>query len=309
MSETLDKSTFDAPDIYASCVLLSTALDDDSMSSQFNLMATSPTGLMYVPPCLDEQTNLDEIPWQLVRAALWQFYANLLLMCESEDHELVHQARIGWRRLRGTYRLIRTIPHLPTPPSTEPLQILMEQLRALRECHVARYEILPLVTSDHQEWCAFAAALEMEALVRHKVLRILLQDPSIGNALWQQVVWLMHLKDYANLSGANPINRVSPTQWATQHVVRIQHQFERAHKKAKDPETLHQARIWAKRLRYAVEDLKGMLPHKAMRWHRSAIKAQSKLGAKRDVEITAELARRHGAPHIAKKILSISSAN
>jgi CHAD domain-containing protein len=263
---------------------------------------TGATGVIYVPAGFDAQTQLDEVPWQLVRAALWQFHANLQLLSASDNPELVHQARIGWRHLRSTCRLLRKFPHLPKPPSTAPLRAMLVQLGALRECHVARYEVLPLLPSQSKAWHRFAKGLETDAQARLQVLRDELQEDRVGQTFGKQVVWLTQLKQYSRPSHAHAAKPASPARWAKHLVAKIHRQFERAQKQCKDAETQHQARIWAKRLRYAIEDFEGLLPPSATAWHKAATKAQAQFGAQRDLQITADLATRHGAHHIAQKI-------
>jgi CHAD domain-containing protein len=290
MSEISEAMSLDAHDVYNAYVLLCMAGDDDA-----------PLGVDYVPAGFDRNTQINVVPWQLVRAALGQFYGNLLRLCDSDSVELVHHARIGWRRLRSSCRLLRRFHDLPEPPPTGPLLLLLEQLRALRECHVARYDILPHMASDSQAWHAFAEALDTEARTRLKVVRVLLEDPAVGQTLWKHVVWLGQLRDHARASPSQPQKPQAIATWATHQVEKIHRAFERAQSQCQDVQTQHQARIWAKRLRYAVEDFEGVLPQTAIKWHKAAAKAQAEFGAQRDLQTTANLAKRHGAPKLADK--------
>ena len=301
----------DGRDIHSAFLLLGLAFCDQPLPPWPDLTGPWPSGIVYAPPQLDAQSRFEDMPWQLAHAALWQLHANLLLMLDTDEPECVHQARIGWRRLRGTSRLLASLPGLPGLPEAPAWRAVIDQLRELRDVDVARIDVLPRAATRHgagapmpDEWRAFAAALNQEAAERRAALRHLLQDAQVGEALWQQVLWLVQLREHppASLSGHRKSAHLA--RWASERISDIHHRFERARSKCKDEETLHRTRIWAKRLRYAAEDLKGLLGSKALQWLKIARKVQSSLGSMRDLQMAAALAERHGFGHLAPHILS-----
>jgi CHAD domain-containing protein len=299
-------SNHDAHDIYSSCLLLQMTFNKDDLTDILKNFASSHKGVLYPNSRFNTATQINEIPWKLVRAALWQFYANLCMLCESEETELVHQARIGWRRFRGTCRLLRTMGELPEPPQTGPMQIMLEQLRALREIHVTRFEILPRIPCNSKEWQSLSTALETDAHVRLNALRTLLQDAQIGSILWQYVLWLIQLRDDSHLTPSHKQEQVLPAPWIKQQVTKIHLEFQRAFAHRKDAASQHRARIWAKRLRYTLEDFEGLLPRSVQSWSKAVTKVQEKFGDQRDTHMAARLAERHGAKKIAKQIRSLT---
>lgn len=315
MSDKGEASDPASRDIYSAFLLLSTAFDDTGPTVLPPNLDGPLTGAAYVSPGLDSGSSLAEMPGCLVRAALWQMYANLLLLTESDEAEPVHQARIGWRRLRSGCRLLRAMRDLPNPPPVEPLRALIDQLRELRDLDVARYDILPRVaglmpagiTASEQEGRQLFTALEAEARAHRTVLRRLLAHPAIGEALWEQVRWLLQLQHDGRQSPARARDGETLAQWARQHVDRTHRKFKHAQARCRDVETRHRARIWAKRLRYACEDFGNLLPDAAKKWRKEASRLQSSFGEQRDLQTAAELAERHGASRIASRIRQLAA--
>lgn len=302
------------PDIYSSFLLLGTVLDEADAVALPQTLDGSSKGVAYIPPNLDSDSSLADMPWRLTGAALWQLYANLLMLTDSDEIEVVHQARIGWRRLRSSSRLLRTMADLPSSPPVELLRPLIGQLREVRDIDVARHDILPrvaklmpvTVAGTDQEWQQLYAALETEAKARRAVLRGLLIKPAIGDALWAQVLWLLQLKEYGQQIHRRRDDKSSLVEWASHHVGRIHRKFKHARERCRDAQTQHRARIWAKRLRYASEDFRKLLPRAARKWHKEAVQLQSDFGAQRDLQTAAALAERHGAAQIALRIRQLA---
>lgn len=305
MPEISYASHHGAHDMYSSCLLLQMTLDEDDFPNFLKNVSAPHAGVLYPKVSLTLATPMNEVFCKLIGAALWQFYINLLKLCESEEPELVHQARIGWRRFRGTCRLLRTVKELPEPPATGPMQVILEQLRALREIHVTRYEILPRINANNKDFSSLSQALEAEAHVRLDVLRHLLQDAYIGNHLWQHAVWLMQLKERSYPKPSRAFVSQSRAPWIKKQVAKIHQAFEHAKANRTNATSQHRARIWAKRLRYAVDDFEGLLPHTANKWRADATQTQDKFGKQRDLQMAAILAERHGAKHIARQIRSL----
>jgi CHAD domain-containing protein len=270
-------------------------------------LACFPSAVTYQPPRVDAQTLFVEMPWRLLHASLWQVHANLLLLLDSNDPECVHQARIGWRRLRGTTRLLQGIHGLPEMPNPPAFEAVIDRLRGLRDLDVARLEVLPhaaaqAVGMPANEWNGLIQRLDQAAAAQRVVLQKSLQNSEVGQAMWQQVLWLAQLRDDPP-PFLSQHDEATLCEWARARVTDIHHRFAHAQKRCQDEETQHRARIWAKRLRYATEDLKHLLGKKAVKWLEQARWVQSSFGAQRDLQMAAGLAREHGFPQLVPHIL------
>lgn len=302
-----------ARDIHSAFLLLHLAFRAPAAAVLPQGLQELPSGMVYVAPQLDARSRFEDMPWQLAHAALWQVHANLLLMVDSDDPEFVHQARVGWRRLRGTLRLFKSLRGLPDMPQADAMRTVIARLRALRDVDVARLEVLPraamkLAPQPGGECRALIALLDADAAQGRSALRRLLQDAQVGEALWQQVLWLMQLREARPVAASHADDQEMLTRWARDCVGDIHQRFARALAKGKDEATRHRARIWAKRLRYAAEDLQGLLGSKARKWLQQARRVQSGLGRQRDLEMAAALATQHGYGQLAPHILRMDSA-
>lgn len=242
-------------------------------------------------------------PLQVAHAALadalGQLCDNLAAAARADDPELIHQARVGWRRWRSVLRLVR--PWLPaTPPDTAALHPLLETLGALRDLDVARTETLPAWCAAFVEDAAVhpqrqravrTASRRLEAAARHAraTLRQQLTEPAIAGALHALGAWLVTLP---------PQGDAVEAAWAFERLQRWHARLKRqlsqhAAAPAEAMQALHAARLLAKRLRYATEAASGALParaiERAQRWQRRARGWQERLGRWRDTLRAAEL--------------------
>jgi hypothetical protein len=140
MSDARAVSEAGAQDIYSAFLLLISAFEGAEAALPAAPGDGESVAIAYLVPSFDSTSRFDQMPWQLVRAALLQVYANLLLVSQSDSAEIVHQARVGWRRLRCTCRLLRSIKDLPSPPAADALRPLIDQLRELRDNDVVRLQ-------------------------------------------------------------------------------------------------------------------------------------------------------------------------
>ena len=243
-------------------------------------------------------------PLQVAQAALadalGQLCDNLALALRYDDPELIHQARVGWRRWRSVLRLVQ--PWLPAaPPDVAPLRPLLETLGTLRDLDVARTETLPgwraAFVEDAQahpqrERAVRVATARLERLARQAraTLRCHLTEPASVAVLHRLGAWLVQLPP-------QPSAPVEPG-WAYERLRRWHARLKRQLGHARDTpveamQALHAARLLAKRLRYATEAASGALPlravERAQRWQRRARGWQERLGRWRDTARAAEL--------------------
>ncbi len=248
-------------------------------------------------PALSARQPMLLLAQQLLRHTFAQFTNNLDSLRVSEDPEVVHQARIGWRRFKTNLRLFnKVVSVLPQPPLDD-LQVLLSSLGELRNLDVARTQTLPALASAYamgdaqraQRWQALIQTLAQAADVQRQAARHALQLPSVGASLLAWAHWL------ENLSAAAPLE---PAQhdvrnWAKRRVLRLNQQLDLAQQVATTPEQWHRVRILAKRLRYSSEAIGDLLPRRlAKHAAQQAAAMQDKLGAARDIaQASALLAR------------------
>lgn len=246
-------------------------------------------------------------PMAVARAALGdalgQLCDNLALAARHDDPELVHQARVGWRRWRSLQRLLR--PWLPAAPAHDGLRPLLATLGTVRDLDVALTETLPvwgpLFVEDetaHPErlraWRQARQRLSATARRARRTLRAQLADPAITRALLACAAWLQQL----------PARITAPADWAAERLGRWHTRLERSLSvpgRTADAQAtadaLHAARLLAKRLRYGAEAVATALPARTARrvdrWQREARAWQSRIGRWRDTQRAAELLADH----------------
>ena len=104
---------------------------------------TLDTPLNAQPPPLSADLPLPQAARRVLREMFSQFTANLNSLRRSDQPELVHQARVGWRRFKSALRLFKPVLANDAPPSWAPLQALLTCLGHLRDLDVALTETLP----------------------------------------------------------------------------------------------------------------------------------------------------------------------
>ncbi|MCS6809838.1 MAG: CHAD domain-containing protein [Tepidimonas sp.] len=231
--------------------------------------------------------------------ALGQLCDNLAAAARSDDPELIHQARVGWRRWRSVLRLVR--PWLTEPvPDTTALRALLQALGVLRDLDVAYGQTVPswgeAFVEDAQQHPRRARALQRATRrLRHAAqqaraeLRTQLSTPEVVAPLQALAAWLLRL---------TPATVPVEPGWAFERLRRWHARLKRQlrHGNASPAEAmaaLHAARLLAKRLRYASEAAGHAMPAKAaeraQQWQRRARGWQERLGRWRDTVRAAEL--------------------
>jgi len=244
----------------------------------------------------------------VLREIFNHFVVNLISLRESDDVELVHQARVGWRRLSSACRLLRPLGVDLVTPQKDLLRPLLGALGMRRDLDVARMETLPGLRSF---WIAGAGAdrppgsspsaaaridAALEVLEQHAAralqqVRDALSRPELVAALLELLVGIETWE--VVLPGADRDERrfaASLRKWSRKRVVRVHERWRDARRSAHSVEERHEVRILAKRVRYAIEVLYPWLkPVRAARWLRRATAEQAALGCDRDVLRASEL--------------------
>ncbi len=149
------------------------------------------------PPAPPRRASLQALAVPLLSEMFDQFTANLHALLAADHPELVHQARVGWRRFRSALRLLG--PGLAVPPPAWPgLQPLLDLLGELRDLDVASTQTLPTlqpayVAGDARRataWAAVEQSFRAAATLQRKAVRLALQEPLTGQALLGITHWL-----------------------------------------------------------------------------------------------------------------------
>lgn len=250
------------------------------------------TPLPAQPPTLTPDLSLTEAAQRVLREMFCQFTANLNALRTSDDPEVVHQARVGWRRFRSALRLFKPVLAVDAVPSWQALQALLSFLGELRDLDVAGIDTLPPLADTYtvrdarraDAWQAMTQALLHAANLRRKSVRYALQEPAVGASLLEITQWLEGLFALSGPGDAGLELEVSLRRWARRRMVRLHAQLKVALKDTGKPDSLHRVRILAKRLRYGIEALRPLLPkRRTKRWYQQATRLQTRLGAARDV--------------------------
>lgn len=257
---------------------------------------------------------------QLVLSEMFcQFTSNLGALLTSDDPEVAHQARVGWRRFKSARRLFRPVLAHTDMPSEQDLQVLLTCLGELRDSDVALNETLPPLAEAYsagnaqraQIWADMTAALTREAALQRKAVRYALLAPSVGASLLATTQWLEGLA--ASTATDQPVAEpmVSLRLWSRQCLKRLHTKYRHSINAADTPESQHRARILAKRLRYGVEALHNLLPRKrAKRWVQQATCLQTDIGLKRDLMQANALVVRQNLDHgLAEFLRGVVSAS
>jgi len=244
------------------------------------------------PPALSADLSPGVAAQRVLGEMFGQFSANLNALRNSDDPEVVHQARVAWRRLRSAMRLFRPLLASHAAPDWTPLRPLLAFLGELRDFDVARTETLPALQQAYVDgddrragaWDLMAQSLLQATGVQRKAVRYALEDPAVGACLVGATRWLEQL-GADDVAAADPATTLPLRRWAARRITKLRAQLQQARKDAATPEQQHQVRILAKRTRYGIEAVRALLPRRmAQRWHQRATEVQKSIGATRDLE-------------------------
>ena len=256
------------------------------------------TPLRAQPPKLSSKLPLPEAARRVLREVFCQFTTNLNTLRSSDDPEVVHQARVGWRRFRSAVRLFKPVFAGGALPSWQALKVMLSFLGELRDLDVAHIDTLPplvdaYTVGDKQRtaaWRSMNQSLIHAAQLQRKSVRYALNDPAVGASLLAITQWLTDAPAASALSESALKQDEALRPWARRRIDKLHKQFKRT---LKDANTLtatdevnvqHQARIQAKQMRYGIEALDSVLPKKhAQHWLDQATGMQTRIGATRDL--------------------------
>ena len=235
--------------------------------------------------------------------ALVQFTQQLHRLLRSDEAEVVHQARVAWRRFKSLVRLFQA-PGLDRDRlALAPLPDLLDALAALRDVDVAGSQTLPAMAAQYTDadaarnaaWEALSASLWFAAALQREAVRDLLARPDVQAALKALAADVAALPARWGAAGAqHDPKRLS--RWAVQRLTRLQQRLALSLTQASDAPSQHRARILAKRLRYGIEALRPLLSARRFKaWHQQALALQTDIGAQRDRQQALRIAEQLGA--------------
>lgn len=205
--------------------------------------------------------------------------ANMEGIASSADPEFVRQARVALRRMRSGLDLLA--PEDLPPALAGGLKRWTERLGAVRDWDVLCAEQLPALASgvadaDARAWPrVIAAAARRQAAARAR-LRRQLDEPAFAEFALRLLQWSMGTPARAG----KRLGEAAPRRLDArlQRLARAARAFARL-----SEERQHKLRIEAKRLRYALEMLRGVLPRRPWRADQRALaRFQRATGAVRD---------------------------
>lgn len=270
------------------------------------LDGTSATALRARPPLLAHDLPAMQAAEVVLGEMLSQFTENLTRLVQFDQAELVHQARVGWRRWNSGLWLFRPLLKDVPTPDTSGLAPLRRTLGRLRDLDVAALETLPpwkeaFIAGDagrEAEWQSLEETLTRERQVLRGTLREILAKPETGLALVGIGRWLHTLPQYEARSG-----KIGP--WAEERTCRLHRRLRNAIEKAEEAkehgdddalEQEHRTRLLAKRSRYCLEAMQSLLPKaRTRRWAEEATDVQTQIGAARDLMLVTHLLEPLGA--------------
>jgi len=249
------------------------------------------TPLRARPQRLSAKLPPTEMAQRVMQEMFSQFTGNLNSLLLSDEPELVHQARVGWRRFKSARRLFAPLLATHSAPSWQALLALLSCLGKLRDLDVARIETLPAAADAYiaadprraEVWQTMTEALHQAANLQRKAVRYALQDPALGACLLATTQWLEGLNAAIAADQAVPEPKGALRRWTKSRIKHLHKQLKLTGQSATEPAQEHRVRILAKRMRYNLEALESLLPDKQTQaWLLQASKLQTGLGARRD---------------------------
>ena len=248
----------------------------------------------------------------VLREAFSQFETNLMVLRTSDDPEVVHQARIGWRRFRSALWLFKPVLTDNARPLSSALSSLLNLLGELRDLDVAWHDTLPPLkeaytagdTKRLKAWLSMLQALQQAGKRHRQSVRIALLSPEVGADMVATTAWLQALSETDADMDRHTDKKVNVSLrcWSERRMARLHRKLKSARKDIGNPDHQHRLRILAKRMRYSLEALHAFLPERrAKRWRQQATHLQVKLGATRDLmQANALIAKREGGLEISE---------
>lgn len=249
------------------------------------------------PPGISRKATVDEVVRSALSASVVQLIAHDAVVRVGEDPEGVHQARVATRRLRSDLRTFR--PFLDPDRDAElrrELGWLGDELGVVRDLDVLGQRLRAHVASLPDEDADAGPKLLDRLRVQREEARAALLSAMredryalLLDALVEAATERVVLAEHAGRRASDFLTVIMEGPW--QHLVRT---CEGLGTHAADAE-LHEARIRAKRVRYAAEAMLPVSPKRARKFADRAADLQQILGEHQDAVVAAAWLRSQGA--------------
>ena len=256
------------------------------------------------PPRLAAVQAADEAATLVLREVFSQFTQNLELILVTDNPEVVHQARVGWRRLKTALRFFSPLLQAAPMPDLSPMRPMLTAMGYLRDLDVMMAGTLPTierpyVAADEARqiiWGHFEAVLVKAAQAARTEVRQAIRDPAVGSALLAMTRFIEDRAEADEKESGRESAPVGVKPWAERRVEKLREKLKLALKNCVDADDRHRARILAKRLRYSIEAMQTVLPkQRARRWLKRATSIQNEIGTSRDLQRSIRIADDLGA--------------
>lgn len=256
---------------------------------------TTPSVIKARPIALEKDITVEQAFRQIAQSCMEHIEGNIDGVIYTTDPESVHQLRVGLRRLRSALRLFRDLAPCPEELQDE-FRWLGATLGMARDWEVMTTSTIPAVTArlpDRRELDSLQAsgrelardkrAAAAEALASSRTTRLLLRFTGwlIGRR-WRESATAEQLAKLD--AGIRPFaaallnKRAGKLRHRGKHLAQL------------SPPERHEARIAAKRLRYAIEFFQGVFGEKRVKPCLKALSAlQEELGKLNDASVASGL--------------------
>ncbi len=234
------------------------------------------------------------------------FTRNLAALTTSDEPEVVHQARVAWRRWITALRLLS--PWIGVRPDTSGLKPLLKAMGHMRDLDVLRHDTLarwlPLFVGGDARRAILAETTlrNIDAARATQRVRTLLAlaTPATGRALLAMAHNLSTPPGAPAPESPAPIGKPDKPsrkrrqtkahpRWAAERLAALDRRLRKAIRSSRSPgagkNELHRVRLRAKQVRYAAELMGELVPQKI---HKATLKEsinlQRKIGDARDLE-------------------------
>ena len=244
------------------------------------------------PPKLEGKWDLDEAAQCILRETFNHFKVNLAVFSLSAGPEVLHQARIGWRRFKSVLRLFKPILRMKAEPPWQALKPLLACMSDMRELDVAVNDALPPLEDVYsgasaerkQAWLAMRLALAQARLIQRKAVQYAIEDPATVTSIELTSRWIEELTVKHIWGTEKGRTKTNLRHWIRRRVGRLHRELHRDFQDPENPTREHRVRILAKHLRYSIELFRPLLAKRCgSTWYQEAIQLQSTLGLGRDL--------------------------
>ncbi|MBC7415687.1 MAG: CYTH and CHAD domain-containing protein [Herminiimonas sp.] len=252
------------------------------------------------PIILSKSLSVEQAFEQVVTACLTQVLANEDGVADSDDPEVLHQMRIGLRRLKLAFKLFRKVAFLP-PALQQELAWLDRQLGPARDWDVLCQSTLPALAvamAPEPVPETMTRAARKQAVDAHVLAAMSVASPRTTRFFLELGRWMQARSWRTETAPAVRQRQAGPIRpFAHRTLLRA---LERLCKRGTDlphasASQAHRARITAKNLRYASEFFASLQPVKASRRYLTALaNLQTTLGERNDAVVADRLLHQLG---------------